>query len=159
MSIGSRIRMARKDKGFTQEYVADALGVSRQAVFKWEKDQARPDTKNLIALSDLLGISVEYLTKGKAGKSVSRKYPSEPFFRVSLILLSLIPVCWLVGLFSGAYTDMVQIPLAGGDKLGVPLLMYGHSPAAVALEVVSIVCLVLFVALLVLGHHVNKNEE
>ena len=52
MTIGNRIAELRKAKGFTQEYVADQLGVSRQAVSKWEQDQTSPDTKNLIALAE-----------------------------------------------------------------------------------------------------------
>ena len=64
MTIGNRISELRKAKGYTQEYIADQLGVSRQAVSKWEQDQSSPDTGNLIALSKLLGTSVEYLATG-----------------------------------------------------------------------------------------------
>lgn len=158
MSMGTRICQARKDKGFTQEYVAQALGVSRQAVFKWEKDHAKPDTKNLIALSALLDVSVEYLTKGNAIKNTeSGSQLRESFFRASLIPLLLLPVCWLVGLLSGVYTDMVQIPVSDGIQVGIPFLMYGHSPVAIILAAVSIVSLILFVLLLVLGANANKK--
>ena len=158
MSMGKRICQARKDKGFTQEYIAEALGVSRQAVFKWEKNQAKPDTKNLIALSDLLNISVEYLTKGNTiNKMESGSQLRESFFRASLIPLLLLPVCWLIGLFSGVYTDLVQIPVSDGIQVGIPFLMYGHSPVAIILAAVSIVSLILFVLLLVLGVNANKK--
>ena len=66
MTIGNRIAGLRKSKGFTQEYVAEQLGVSRQAVSKWEQDQTSPDTKNLIILANLLGSSVEYIATGKS---------------------------------------------------------------------------------------------
>lgn len=69
MTIGNRIAQLRKGKGFTQEYIAQQLGVSRQAVSKWEQDQASPDTKNLIALSELLGASIEYIATGKTENS------------------------------------------------------------------------------------------
>lgn len=158
MSMGKRICQARKSKGFTQEYVAEVLGVSRQAVFKWEKDYAKPDTKNLIALSDLLDVSVERLTKGNAIKNTeSGSQLRECFFRASLIPLLLIPVCWLIGVFSGAYTDMVQISVSDGLRVGIPFLMYGHSPVAIILAAVSIVSLILFVLLLVLGANANKK--
>ena len=65
MTIGSRIAQLRRSKGFTQEYIADQLGVSRQAVSKWEQDQTSPDTKNLIALAQLLDTSIEYIASGK----------------------------------------------------------------------------------------------
>ena len=61
MSMGTRIRQARNRKGYTQEYVAEALDVSRQAVHKWEKDQSKPDTANLMALAQLLDTTVDQL--------------------------------------------------------------------------------------------------
>lgn len=158
MSMGKRICQARKDKGYTQEYVAESLGISRQAVFKWEKDQAKPDTKNLIALSDLLGVSVDHLTKGiTPNNSESAKTLSEGFFLASLVPLLLIPVCWIIGVFSGVYTDMVQVPVSDGIRVGIPFLMYGHSPAAIMLVIVSILSMILFVLLLILGHIANKK--
>jgi len=47
----------------TQEFVAEKLGVSRQAVSKWESGKSDPSTANLIALAKLYGISVEELIK------------------------------------------------------------------------------------------------
>lgn len=64
MTIGNRIAELRKSKGFTQEYVAEQLGVSRQAVSKWEQDQTNPDTKNLIALAELLDTDISFLAIG-----------------------------------------------------------------------------------------------
>ena len=64
MTIGNRISELRKAKGYTQEYIAEQLGVSRQAVSKWEQDLSSPDTGNLIALSKLLGTTIEYLATG-----------------------------------------------------------------------------------------------
>lgn len=66
MTIGNRIAALRREHGYSQEYVAERLGVSRQAVSKWETDQSAPDTYNLISLSELLGASVEYLATGKS---------------------------------------------------------------------------------------------
>lgn len=65
MTIGQRISELRKDRGYSQEYVAEKLDVSRQAVSKWECDASAPDTYNLIALSELFGVSVEYIAVGK----------------------------------------------------------------------------------------------
>ena len=65
MSIGNRISERRRELGYSQEYVAEKLNVSRQAVSKWEQDLCAPDTYNLIALSELLGLSVEYLAAGR----------------------------------------------------------------------------------------------
>ena len=65
MTIGNRISELRKKYSYSQEYVASKLGVSRQAVSKWETDQTAPDTYNIIALAELLNVSVEYLAIGK----------------------------------------------------------------------------------------------
>ena len=71
MSIGQRISELRKNSSLSQEYVAEKLGVSRQAVSKWETDSSAPDTYNLIALAELFEVSVEYLATGKAPSSPS----------------------------------------------------------------------------------------
>ncbi len=65
MSIGNRISELRKKHNYSQEYVAEQLDVSRQAVSKWEQDQTSPDTSNLIAIAELFGVSVEYIATGK----------------------------------------------------------------------------------------------
>ena len=64
MTIGNRISKLRKKYSYSQEYIASQLGVSRQAVSKWETDQTAPDTNNLIALAKLFDVSVEYLAIG-----------------------------------------------------------------------------------------------
>ena len=69
MTIGKRISDLRKASGYSQEYVAEKLGVSRQAVSKWETDAAAPDTYNLIALAELFSVSVEYIAIGKKENS------------------------------------------------------------------------------------------
>ncbi len=65
MTIGQRISDLRRKYSYSQEYVAEKIGVSRQAVSKWEQDQAAPDTYNLIALAELFHVTVEYLAVGK----------------------------------------------------------------------------------------------
>lgn len=55
MTWGEQLAAARRARGFTQEELAERLGVSRQAVAKWERDAARPGPANARALRDLLG--------------------------------------------------------------------------------------------------------
>ena len=66
MSIGERILTLRKTKSISQGDLAKQLGVSRQAVSKWENDQSSPDTLNLIKLADLLETEVSYLATGRS---------------------------------------------------------------------------------------------
>lgn len=64
-SIGGRIAALRKEKDLSQGQLAQTLGVSRQAVSKWENDQSSPDTLNLIKIADVLDSEIEYLATGK----------------------------------------------------------------------------------------------
>ena len=63
MVFSEKLQILRKNKGYTQEALADKLGVSRQAVAKWESGQIYPDISNLIQISDLMSVSVDYLVK------------------------------------------------------------------------------------------------
>ena len=62
-NLGEVIKGHRTGCRMTQEFVAEALGVSRQAVSKWENGTSDPSTSNLIALARLFGISAEELLK------------------------------------------------------------------------------------------------
>lgn len=61
IEIANRLQKLRKEKGFSQEELADALGISRQAVSKWERAEASPDTDNLICLAKLYNVSLDSL--------------------------------------------------------------------------------------------------
>ena len=63
-SLGEALKDHRQRCGMTQEYVAEALGVSRQAVSKWETGAAEPSTSNLLALARLYGIDPGDLLRG-----------------------------------------------------------------------------------------------
>jgi len=73
MSLNERIQTLRKERGLSQETVADALDVSRQAVSKWETGQSNPDTKNLLALAALFQCSADELI----GTAISREKPQK----------------------------------------------------------------------------------
>ena len=65
MTLGKRIAALRKEKELKQDMLAEALGVSPQAVSKWENDQTCPDISSLPKLAELLGVSVDELLSGK----------------------------------------------------------------------------------------------
>ena len=58
MTLGQRIQAERTKLGLSQEGLGEKIGVSRQAVSKWEADGAVPDTDKLISLSKLFGLSL-----------------------------------------------------------------------------------------------------
>ena len=58
MTFGEKLHRLRREKGMSQEALAGKLGVSRQAVSRWERGTARPDTANLARLAQVLGVAL-----------------------------------------------------------------------------------------------------
>ncbi len=123
MSIGNRIYKLRKENNLSQEYIAEQLDVSRQAVSKWENGQSNPDTENLIRLAALFHVSVEYLSTGKAevpptAENIVRKrkqFQKKHFFTIIAVLfvcvvtvivykIHTLPVDWDAAACSGGYS-------------------------------------------------------
>ena len=77
IETANRLYELRKKKGLSQEELAEKLGVSRQAVSKWERSEASPDTDNMIALAKIYELSLDELIFGeketKEEKSEDRK--------------------------------------------------------------------------------------
>jgi len=64
MSMANRIQSLRKSKGLSQEELAGKIGVSRQAVSKWESEQSAPDLEKVVMMSDFFGVTTDYILKG-----------------------------------------------------------------------------------------------
>ncbi len=65
MSLGQRIAELRTEQKLSQNQLAKLMEVSRQAVSKWETDQAAPDAMKMIHLAEVLDTDIEYLTTGR----------------------------------------------------------------------------------------------
>lgn len=63
MTIGAKIQTLRKQRGLSQEQLAEALGVSRQAVSKWEAEQSVPDIDKIITICDYFGVTTDYILR------------------------------------------------------------------------------------------------
>ena len=61
MTFGEKLVRLRREKGLSQEALAGEMGVSRQAVSRWEMGAAMPDSPNLLKLSRMFGVSADYL--------------------------------------------------------------------------------------------------
>ena len=61
VELAERLTSLRKERGYSQETLAAALNISRQAISKWERGEASPDTDNLIALALLYNVSLDFL--------------------------------------------------------------------------------------------------
>lgn len=65
MTIGDKILNLRKARGWSQEEMADRVGVTRQAVSRWESNSAKPDADKIVDICDLFGVSADYLLRDK----------------------------------------------------------------------------------------------
>lgn len=63
VEIAQRLAELRRERGFSQEGLAEQLGLSRQAVSKWERAESAPDMGNLIALADLYEVTLDELLR------------------------------------------------------------------------------------------------
>ena len=65
MNIGSKIKKSRTEAKITQEQAAEALGTSRQTISNWENEKSYPDIASVLKMSDLYGVSLDFLLKGE----------------------------------------------------------------------------------------------
>lgn len=85
-TIGKKLYELRKQSGFTQDYVAEKLGVSPQAVSKWENDIACPDIMTLPHIAELYGITVDELFRNEDVKSNVKFEKTEQINEEDLVL-------------------------------------------------------------------------
>lgn len=76
MNLSERITEQRRIRGWSQEELAYRLGVSRQAVSKWESSRSTPDLERIIQMSELFGVTTDWLLKGEIIESYS--YEEDP---------------------------------------------------------------------------------
>lgn len=148
-TLGKRIGGMRRKRGMTQEYLAGALGVSPQAVSKWENDQNAPDVGMLVKLADVLEVTTDYLLTGDKGPRVTWAPEEEQAPRVKVIRIEVtgqdgritnvrVPfaLCRAVGKLSVNIHDTVS----GANKLNMEdfeqiLLLAGQGVLGMLMEV------------------------
>lgn len=108
MNLADRIQSLRKAKGISQEQLADQIGVSRQAVSKWESEQSTPDLDKIILLSDFFEVTTDYLLKGiepvKDNREKSKVLTSKILYIVSTVLIFIGLFC----AFGGWYAEQTM---------------------------------------------------
>lgn len=63
MKLAEKIQRLRKQNNFSQEELADRLGVSRQSISKWESELSMPEIDKIVQLSELFGVTTDFLLK------------------------------------------------------------------------------------------------
>ena len=99
MEFNDRILQARKIRGLSQENLAELIGVSRQAVSKWETGEAMPDLEKLITLCRVLELDMEYLALGKQPVAPAPA-PHKPRWWIAAVLAA---GCLVLGILIGAH--------------------------------------------------------
>ena len=82
MSMGARLAQARRGQNMTQEQLAEKLGVTRQAVSRWESDTAYPETDKIVRMAALFGVSCDYLLGASNEPSPTGDKPPSPVTRL-----------------------------------------------------------------------------
>ncbi|WP_422784898.1 helix-turn-helix domain-containing protein [Ruminiclostridium josui] len=77
MKFQDKLQALRKEKGLSQEKLAEAIGVSRQAVAKWEVGQSYPEINKLVALSNYFGVSVDKFVKDYDDENCTYQYSKQ----------------------------------------------------------------------------------
>ncbi len=73
MILADKIILLRKRKGWSQEELAEQLGVTRQSVSKWEGVQSVPDIQKIIQMSEIFGVTTDYLLKDEMRRYEDRR--------------------------------------------------------------------------------------
>jgi len=88
MILADKIIEGRKKNGWSQEELAEKLGVSRQSVSKWESAQSVPDLQRILEMSRIFGVSTDYLLKdemvAEPHNLITDAQPAQPLRRVSM---------------------------------------------------------------------------
>ncbi len=95
MTLGEKIAYYRKEMGISQEALGEKLGVSRQAVYKWEADLSLPDTHNLIELSRIFGVDLNMLVNNEVSKPLANNGIKASYNKIIIALTVAIVVQFL----------------------------------------------------------------
>ena len=116
MTLGEHIAQLRAARGLSQEDLADALGVSRQSVSKWETDASVPELEKLLRLSDCFGVTLDQLVTGEQSAASPESEPvpaaappSPPLWSrqrlAAIILLCMAFLMWLLLTALGGFLE------------------------------------------------------
>ena len=121
MILGEKIAQLRRKNGWSQEELADKMGVSRQAVSKWESGQTMPDLERILRLSSLFGVTIDYLLKDGAEPEIPQSEAEED---THIRLISLADAADYLSL-----RERASVQIASGTFLCIlaviPLLLLG----------------------------------
>ncbi|MCI8614190.1 helix-turn-helix domain-containing protein [Parablautia intestinalis] len=114
MNMSDRIQYLRKQKGYSQEELADKVGVSRQAVSKWESEQSMPDLEKVIIMSELFEVTTDYILKGIEPVSATNRKLIKTLYLSFFLVFATIAGIWSFTANRFRVDECYMIILAGG---------------------------------------------
>jgi len=132
MHLYDKLLLLRKKAGMTQAELAESLNVSRQAVSKWELGTALPDVENMISLSRLFNVSVDYLVNDEIESELDA-----PIVKKTVAVLNMKFKNKLIGIVIGLCIVFVVT--------GIGAITNSVSNAVLSLLVIGLLCLIYFV--------------
>lgn len=108
MTLGEKIQKLRQQQGLSQDALAEKLGVSRQAVSKWERDEAVPELEKIVKLSEVFGVSLDMLLRDQPPEPPRETPPETPPRRRSRV--TGLEVLQWGGLLGGAALIVWSLP-------------------------------------------------
>ena len=124
MNMADRIQYLRKTKGLSQEELADKVGVSRQAVSKWESEQSTPDLEKIITMSELFEVTTDYILKGIEPVTMTNKKTIYSLYLGFAVIFAVIAGIWAFTANRFRTDECLFIILAGATVgLGIGLVI------------------------------------
>lgn len=124
MNIADRIQHLRKTIGMSQEELANLIGVSRQAVSKWESEQSTPDIEKIIIMSNLFEVTTDYILKGIEPVSPKNKKTLKSLYLGFILVFAAIAGIWSFTANRFNHVECLFIILAGAIVgLGIGLII------------------------------------
>lgn len=133
MNMADRIQYLRKTNGISQEELADKVGVSRQAVSKWESEQSLPDLEKIITMSDYFGVTTDYILKGIEPVTDKEQKSSELTSKILYIASTTFVAIGLFSAFAGWYETQIMDTIWGSmiiQVVGIAGYFIGRSISA-----------------------------
>lgn len=133
MKFSENLQKLRKEYGYSQEQLADELGVSRQAVSKWESNSSYPEMETLIAMTELFDttmdeliqqeVSVEHKMKKKDYLAFFHKFALAMAIGVALVMLGVVSVLIMEAVMP-KNSDLIAVPFFGFVLVAVIIFVY-----------------------------------
>ena len=120
MTFGEKLQKLRSREGLSQDALAELLDVSRQAVSKWERNEAMPEAEKIVRISRQFGVTTDYLLMEEREDPGTPADPQlwdrlKTLYRESGYLLGWIPAAWGTwGLLKSVWNSLITLPVLGG---------------------------------------------